>query len=228
MMNKCEKCNVYIKDKTIVCPLCHSVLDVNESEEIELEEDYSMYPDVKIHARKLVYFMRVFLYLSIIAAVVTVVVNYITFQGMRWSVICVAAIIYTDVSLNYWIRKNAGHVSKIMMQMIGAILLDVVIDWIIGYQGWSMNYVTPSIMLLMEGILAVLMIVNHTQWVSYILSQVCMVFLSLIGLVLCMLKVVDFPLLYFLAGGVSVVMLIVMLVIGNNNSVGELRQRFRI
>ena len=30
-MNKCKRCNVWVKDDTMVCPLCHTILTEEKS-----------------------------------------------------------------------------------------------------------------------------------------------------------------------------------------------------
>ncbi len=33
-MNKCKRCNVWVKDDTMVCPLCHTILTEEKSKGI--------------------------------------------------------------------------------------------------------------------------------------------------------------------------------------------------
>ena len=36
-MNKCKRCNVWVADDTMVCPLCHTILTENKSMEQSLD-----------------------------------------------------------------------------------------------------------------------------------------------------------------------------------------------
>lgn len=54
-MNKCKRCNVWVADDTMVCPLCHTILTENKSMEQSLDHNANKmqgvqrpgYPDVK-------------------------------------------------------------------------------------------------------------------------------------------------------------------------------------
>ena len=38
-MNKCKRCNVWVADDTMVCPLCHTILTENKSMEQSLDHN---------------------------------------------------------------------------------------------------------------------------------------------------------------------------------------------
>ena len=58
-MNKCKRCNVWVADDTMVCPLCHTILTENKSMEQSLDHNANKmqgvqrpgYPDVKKNAK---------------------------------------------------------------------------------------------------------------------------------------------------------------------------------
>lgn len=59
-MNKCKRCNVWVADDTMVCPLCHTILTENKSMEQSLDHNANKmqgvqrpgYPDVKKNTRR--------------------------------------------------------------------------------------------------------------------------------------------------------------------------------
>ena len=57
-MSKCRNCNVEISDETERCPLCGSVLEYTG--EVE-----NMYPDVRVHTRKMTMISKIYLFCAL-------------------------------------------------------------------------------------------------------------------------------------------------------------------
>ena len=102
------------------------------------------------------------------------------------------------------------------------------IDWIIGYRGWSVNFVVPSAILLIDLAIVILMIVNTRNWQSYILMQMLTVILSGIILVLWKIGVIQYPVVTIVAAVVSVVMFVGTLIFGDRRAKNELKRRFHM
>lgn len=56
-MSKCRNCNVEISDETERCPLCGSVLEYTG--EVE-----NMYPDVRVHTRKMTMISKIYWFID--------------------------------------------------------------------------------------------------------------------------------------------------------------------
>jgi len=223
MMKKCKACGVSILDQTVVCPLCRSVLE-GEAE----KERVPMYPDVKGVTRKLNFIMQLYTFLAIVSEATLIIINYVTFSGIWWSVISGVGILYFYLTLRYSIQKYDGYQRTILLQLIGGVLLTLVIDFILGYQGWSVNFVLPGAILLIDLTIVILMLVNLTNWQSYILWQLLTLLLSVLVFVLWKINVIVYPIVTIVAVAVSVVMFVGTLIFGERRAKNELKRRFHM
>lgn len=223
-MRTCKKCKVEILDETAVCPLCRNVLE-------ETEEPTGAavgYPYVKGTVKKLNFVVRLYSFLAIVTEVVLIIINYLTYQGLSWSAITGISILYFYITLKYSIQKNSGYRSVIWVQVIGAVLLVIAVDNIVGYQGWSVNYALPGAVLLLDVTIMVLMLVNMVNWQSYLLMQICTVLVSMAGLAMWYFKVITRPTLSIIAAAVSACLLLATLIFGDRKAKEELKRRFHV
>ncbi len=227
-MRKCKTCHVTILDPTMVCPLCHSVLETDETEGEQKENKPGMYPDVKETSRILSFVVKLYTFLAIVAEAALIAINYFTYRGIWWSAISGIAILYFYITLRYSIQKNSGYLRTILIQMAGAVLLAVAVDVIVGYRGWSVNYVFPSAILLMDLAIVILMLVNAQYWQSYILLELLTLLLSLLALILWWTGVIGNPAVALSAAAVSGVLFAGTLIFGDRRAKNELKRRFHM
>lgn len=222
-MRECKKCHVEILDDTSICPLCSSVLE--ESGE---ETTSNGYPDVKAVSKKLSFVVRLYIFLAIITETALIIINYLTYREIWWSAISGIVILYFYITLKYSLQKNNGYKTVILIQLIGAVLLVIAADNIVGYQGWSVNYVLPSAILLLNATIGILMIVNASNWQSYLLMQILTVLSSGGCVLLWKFHVITSPILTFVSLAVSLCMLLGTLIFGERKAKTELKRRFHV
>lgn len=222
-MRECKKCHVEILDDTQICPLCKSVLETTGEELL-----HNGYPDVKAVSRKLSFVVRLYSFLAIIVEAVLITVNYLTYRGIWWSAISGIIILYFFITLNYSLQKNNGYKTVIIVQLVGAVLLVIASDFIVGYRGWSVNYVLPSAILLLNATIGILMIVNVSNWQSYLLMQILTVLLSCGCVILWKFNVITSPILTFVTFSISLCILLGTLIFGDRKAKAELKRRFHV
>lgn len=223
-MKRCKTCQVTILDSTTVCPLCHSVLEAKEAG----KERPGMYPDVKDVARRLNFVVKLYTFLAIVVEGGLIAINYAFFSGLWWSAISGVAILYFYMTLRYSIQKNSGYLRIILTQIFAAVILAIVVDIIVGYRGWSVNYVAPGAILLMDLAVLILMLVNVANWQSYILLQIMTVLLSGVMLILWRIGIVGHPVVTVVASAVSAVMFVGTIIFGDRRAKNELKRRFHV
>lgn len=221
-MNRCKKCGIDIAEETKVCPLCGIVL-TNDGQNCE-----DSYPDIRQKTRFLKKLINVTTYFLFVLAVVLVVINYYNYFGVKWSLISGSVIIYLIITLQYTINKRDGHIKKIFVQIVGALLLEIAIDYALGFSGWSLDIGVPCIIFVLDAIILVCMIVNNKNWPSYMLMQVFTVSLSVVHMILYFLGIVSGPALPWTAFGISSILFSSCIVIGGRRAKNELRRRFYI
>ena len=98
-MNICRNCNIRVNDDIDVCPLCHSVLDDDlTQEEMEISEKLihqgSSYPNVRKREKRMNIVMRAILFLFIVAEIGLVLINRSVKPHFWWAGICGVAMVY--------------------------------------------------------------------------------------------------------------------------------------
>lgn len=220
-MGKCHNCRLEVLDVTDQCPLCHSVLEFTE----ELEE---MYPDVRHTMRCLLLISRIYLFCSILTGAVLLWLDIALGDGLSWSLVVILGLLYLYFVLRYAILGTASHKSKVVVLVLLAVLCAVGIDFATGYRGWSVDYVIPGGILLVDAGILLGMCINHRNWQSYMMAQLLMVLLSAIPLGLYGAGLERNPYLAFLPAAVSAAILLGTVIIGGDRARNELKRRFHI
>ena len=222
-MAKCKNCNIEVLDETECCPLCHSILEQTDALE-------NMYPDVRVTQRKLTFVSRVYLFCAILLEAALFCINWKQFDRFEiwWSAITGLGLLYIYVVLHYAILGKSGYKSKAILLSAIAILSAVAIDLVTGYRGWSVDYVLPAGILLMDAMILFCMAYNHRNWQSYLMWQILMLLCSLIpiGLYLAGLERNDY--FAFLPMTVTMTIFLGTMIIGDRRARVELKRRFHI
>jgi hypothetical protein len=223
-MSYCKQCKINIVDPTTICPLCQSVLEKTGQMETE-----GMYPLVGRQRKGRRLMLRIFAFLCLIAMVVLAIVNYVTYDGVMWSIIGDAGILYLLVTLRYTLfNGHEGHTMKILMQVIAVMLLTILIDYTMGYQGWSVAYALPITILVADVLILILMLVNLKIWHSYILLQIGMLILSVVLGIYMAICDLQHAMLTGIAIGVSLVLFLGTVCVGDARARNEIKRRFHV
>lgn len=223
-MNKCLHCGVKIMDQTDVCPLCQCVVE-QEDDDMAKER----YPDIRLKGRRLELVSRIALFLAIVLGALAVTLNYILDSEMWWSVIVVGALAYLMLFLFYIIaNEHAGYRSKVMIGAVCGAADLVVIDYVLGFGHWSLDYVIPLVLLAMDIMIIVAMFINIRNWQSYLLFQIVMILCSGVCVVLSLSGVIRHPVMSYVALGLSSVMFLATFIIGGRRARNELKRRFHV
>ncbi len=151
------------------------------------------------------------------------------FQGIWWSVICGAGFAYLYFIARFAIlNDNAGYRSKFLLLTFAGIIYVILIDYVIGYHGWSVNFVLPGGLLFVDVAILFVMFLNRRNWQSYIMLEISMIFLSMLPLVLIWMDIVTESFISWFAFAVSVLLFLGTLIIGDRRARSELKRRFHV
>ncbi|MCI5918108.1 MAG: DUF6320 domain-containing protein [Roseburia sp.] len=220
-MSRCNKCNIEVLDETERCPLCNCVLE----QTVEVE---NMYPNVRLKARKMMLFGRIYLFLAILTEALLLYINYVTAPKMWWSVITGMIFLYGYLLIRFAILGRTGYRIKIVVLMMIMILMMVAIDFVVGYHGWSLNYVLPSGIIAVDVGILLLMLINRRNWQSYMMLQIFMMVCSVVPVIFAAVGLVTAPLLSQIALAFSVFLFLGTVIIGDRRARTELRRRFHV
>lgn len=137
-------------------------------------------------------------------------------------------LLFGYIVIKYAILGTSGYIAKTVVLTVIAVIMLVAIDFFVGYDGWSVNYVLPSGILLIDvGILA-LMVINRKNWQSYLMLQIFMVICSGVAVVMNAFQIITEPIVSIIALNVSVILLLGTVIVGGRRSRVELKRRFHI
>lgn len=218
-MAKCGTCSLEVLDETEVCPLCRSILIPTAAVE-------NMYPNVRVKMRKLKLISNIYLFLALCAEAALICINIATGSQLWWSLITGLALLYFHLVLRYAILGRSGYRSKILLLALMTVLSSIAVDMVIGYRGWSVDYVLPLGIVLVDGIILGCMLFNRRNWQSYMMWQLLMILCSSIPAILFWVEMEHNIYLAFSPLVFSTAIFLGTLIIGDRRARMELLRRF--
>ena len=233
MSRHCNRCNIEIMDDAIECPLCHGVLEDAPDSDADTPqvEDVSRsltYPDVSSSVHLLQLIVRIVIFTAIVAEVIVLIVNYMTFNGVYWSFIVGLGLLYGCATLLYSVLERKSMQRIIQVQMLLALLLVILLDVVLGYKGWSFKYVIPLILMGVDLGIVVLMFVGIDGWQTYIMTEIVTFLLSIVLMILHFTHLVSTSYFTIISLAVTGLILLGTIMFGQNMISNEIKRRFRI
>ena len=100
------------------------------------------------------------------------------------------------------------------------------IDWVLGYEGWSVNYAVPATILFADVAVVFLILVNRLNWQSYFMYQLAITIFSFIPLILWAAGWITSPMMSVITVILSVSVLLITIILGDRSVKKELKRRF--
>lgn len=180
-MRKCQFCGVELIDPVKVCPLCHCVaVDIPLKDGEKKEDPEPAYPYADRKRKRGVRILSIYSVSAIAAALILVWIGIILNNYYWWTLMVILGLAYGYVTLRFSIRFPIAYKAKTMMQSLLAFLLVLFIDSATGFYGWSLDYVYPGMLLLLELAVIVMMLLNKTNFQSYMPMEMILIVLSLV------------------------------------------------
>ena len=220
-MSRCRQCKIEVLDETERCPLCGTVLEPT----VEVE---NMYPDIRVRSRKLVFISRLYLFLAVVTEIVLVNICMLSEVQSLVYIIVGLVLLFGYIVIRYAILGTSGYVAKTVVLTIIAVIMLVAVDFFVGYNGWSVNYVFPSGILLIDVGIVLCMLINRKNWQSYLMVQIFMVLCSGVAIILSLVQIITAPMVSVVALNVSIILLLGTVIIGGRRARVELKRRFHI
>lgn len=220
-MSRCNRCNITVKDDSLVCPLCKGALS-------DTEPVKPVYPDMFPRLQRMRLAIRIVTFCAVVGVLVLGIVNYMTYRGVKWSLVSLAGIAYLYFTFTFTVQPLADEQQKIMFQSVLSIALVLAVDFSLGYRGWSVNIGIPIIVILSNITIFVFMMVRRRDWRSYIMLQLELILLAAAELLLVSMEIVTWKLLAMISVFVVLVQMFGIFLIGGRSTTLELNRRFRV
>lgn len=220
-MRKCNFCNLKIKDMTSSCPLCGGVLEGTDVGEMT-------YPNVFKRTKAINIIFRVLLFLSIVSVIICVQVNYHTDFSFKWSLIVAMSLLFALWLIYLFTKEGAGYRLRTFGGVMAGVILVVFIDYLCGFNRWSINYVFPATIITVDAVLLLLMLINRRNFQSYTLLIGGLFLISLIPPILYLRGIVTDYRVAHLAAIIVFITLLGVVILGGSRVKQELKRRFYI
>lgn len=138
-----------------------------------------IYPK-KINSKKIDVFFRILSGVLILVSILLVVINVFATPNIYWSPLCILGFIYTYLTVKYSITKKTNIAHHVMIQTVLTSILLFVIDYRLGYKGWSASIALPILILFANASMFAITITNYKHYAKYATSQLIITMLSIL------------------------------------------------
>lgn len=221
-MQYCTHCKVNIKGEHTVCPLCAGILEYKG----DTKED--VFPFIPTIYQEFNLLIRILILISIVVVVASFAINMIFTKESRWSLLVAAGVLCMWISLFFIIRKKS-NIAKTILWQVGIIsILSVIWDKSMGFIGWSIDYVIPSVCVLAMIVMAIgakILKIGVRDLIIYLLIDAIFGFFPVIFILFGWLNVI-FPSVICVAA--SIISLSALILFEGDNMKNELKRRMHI
>ncbi len=189
-MKRCENCRVLLPDNQKNCPLCHRSLPGGPEETVLPNPDFPAYPQVQLKKFRAVFF-RIALFLSAAAGIVTLFINWMTWEQVPrlWSLFVIIPLLYLWLLVGNTILSRMPGGAKIILHTLGLSCVLLAMDLLTGYHRWSVNWAIPFLMVAATVLMTILVFARKLLWNAYIGYAITMIPLGFLPLLLYACKV---------------------------------------
>lgn len=206
------------KENTTVQIETNGVRENNESK---------LYPKIR-NINRIDKVMLIMTIISFVIGITSLIVNHFVTQHFKWSLLVIAGVIYTWITVMNSIKKNVNIASRVMLQVLLIDILCVALDWIIGYKGWSFTIAIPISIITANVTMLILLMCAFKIYARYIIYQLIIFVWSMIPAVLCLIGWVPTNILTIIATPIAVFSLLLTIVLLAKEVNEEMKKRFHL
>lgn len=217
-MGKCNKCKVELDTINNVCPLCNSEIKNNGN---------GVYPIIKNNFTKASVMKKIF-FINCIICIIILLINYFCTPSVKWSIFVVIQLILTYF-IFCKVLSGRNKILRLLFTLNFMIcIISIFWDYYVGFSGWSINYVLPSLCISYGIFMIILRFVNYFAFMentSFIYLNVCIAFVPLI---LLKIGMITFPLLAIISFVMGVINILILVIFGGTNFKEDIRKKLHM
>lgn len=218
-MKYCSKCQMKVQNQLNNCPLCGQLL---ESVEFEIERDYpeQFAKKRRFSIRKSIIFLAMMIIsFSFISGI---------FQDFQWNwvFIITAATLYLTISaiLGSRVKRNIGP--NILTQVIGISALSIIIDYFLGYSGWSLDIIFPLDLMAGTTIITVMILLNSKRFTDLVIYQLMFGLMGIVILAMIYFQVILFRQIAIIGSYYTIITCVGLFFFADRQMIHELKKKF--
>ena len=219
IMKYCSKCQMKVQNQLNNCPLCGQSL---ESVEFEIERDYpeQFAKKRRFSIRKSIIFLAMMIIsFSFISGI---------FQDFQWNwvFIITAATLYLTISaiLGSRVKRNIGP--NILTQVIGISALSIIIDYFLGYSGWSLEIIFPLGLMAGTTIITVMLLLNSKRFTDLVIYQLMFGLMGIVILAMIYFQVILFRQIAIIGSYYTIITCVGLFFFADRQMIHELKKKF--
>lgn len=186
-----------------------------------------LYPKL-FNIKKNHFVIKLLMGISILIAIICFLINLLVENRFYWSIISIFGIVYIWVTTMYSIKKNVNIASHVAVQMICTSILVVIIDLVIGFSGWSINFAIPIITMTANTTIFILTIVSRKKYLKYVIYELIIFLFSMLPLLLVLFKMIDKILFVCISTGIAILNLLFVICLCGKDVKEEVKRRFHL
>ena len=218
-MKYCSKCQMKVQNQLNNCPLCGQSL---ESVEFEIERDYpeQFAKKRRFSIRKSIIFLAMMIIsFSFISGI---------FQDFQWNwvFIITASTLYVTISaiLGSRVKRNIGP--NILTQVIGISALSIIIDYLLGYSGWSLDIIFPLDLMAGTTIITVMILLNPKRFTDLVIYQLMFGLMGIVILAMIYFQVIIFRQIAIIGSYYTIITCVGLFFFADRQMIHELKKKF--
>ena len=218
-MKYCSKCQMKVQNQLNNCQLCGQSL---ESVEFEIERDYpeQFAKKRRFSIRKSIIFLAMMIIsFSFISGI---------FQDFQWNwvFIITAATLYLTISaiLGSRVKRNIGP--NILTQVIGISALSIIIDYFLGYSGWSLEIIFPLGLMAGTTIITVMILLNSKRFTDLVIYQLMFGLMGIVILAMIYFQVILFRQIAIIGSYYTIITCVGLFFFADRQMIHELKKKF--
>lgn len=220
-MKYCNICKLVIENDLNDCPLCkHKTLKHNAP----AEKDFPSQNIIREDTTRTIIKVLLFLFITLIGT--NVVLNLTFSFKMIWAPYFIVVLFYAYLLIRVAMKsyKNIGTI--VMMNVYMLSIMGFILDMFLGYQGWSINYLIPFVVLAGICALTIFIMVKPTFFLEYFVYMLIIASFGIMLLVLLWCGLVTVKLPSIITAFISLLSIIGMFIFGDNSAKNEFIKRF--
>ena len=219
-MKYCVKCKVRIRSDMMICPLCQRRLSGNGDE--------SIYPKITSVFSQFQTFFNRMMFITAAAAIFSVAINFLVPSKRLWSLYVILGLASFWIFLMLVIKKRENVAKQITSQVMFTTIGCVVWDLIIGWRGWSLNYIFPTVCVIAVCAMFILAKVMKLDASDYVVCIIANAFFGILPMVLYFFKLISVIYPSILGSALSLLALVSIIIFQREIIRLELAKRFHL
>lgn len=222
-MKYCDTCKVNVRGARTHCPLCGNPLRLSDP----LADTENSFPEIPPHfERRLA--VRIMVFISLSAIIISFAVRMIFPSGINWPIFVLFGIGSAWLSLAGIIRKGHSLPKVIIWQTIVIPVLALFWDWLIGWHGWSLDYLIPILYVAAEIVMYVTAQITRLRVRDFIIYAFLAGLFGVLPALFILLHWVKTPFPSILCVAVSCIFLLAIFIFHGENINKELKRKMHI